>query len=107
MAYRVNVKPSDISFEVNDNETVMAAAVRQGFTWPSVCGGVGECGVCFVEGLDPNKVAQPTSFEGSVIRRMAHRAKHGGIIRLACRLMPGSDIELRKVGPRPSKPQAG
>ncbi len=95
-----NLQPADLSFKVEDDETVMDAAERQGVVWPSVCGGACECGVCFVEVLNPEAVDDPSPAETTVIRRMAQRAKRGGVIRLACCLKPTVDVELFRVGPR-------
>lgn len=34
--------------DVRPGEPVLAAARRQGYRWPSVCGGEAMCGTCFV-----------------------------------------------------------
>lgn len=100
MSFRVLVLPSDLSFVAEENETVMDAAIRHGITWPSICGGQQECGVCFVEVINPEKVEDSSGVEASLIRRMAHRGKRGGVIRLACCLVPKEDVELYRLGPR-------
>jgi ferredoxin len=46
---RVRVEPSGIELAVADGETVMAAADRAGYRWPTVCGGLAECGTCTLE----------------------------------------------------------
>jgi ferredoxin, 2Fe-2S len=45
----VRVEPSGIELETEPDEAIMSAARRQGYRWPTVCGGHGECTVCFVE----------------------------------------------------------
>jgi len=43
----VRVLPADAALEVDAGESLMAAAGRQGWFWPTVCGGNGECGTCW------------------------------------------------------------
>jgi len=95
-----NLLPADLSFTVEDDETLMDAAERQGVVWPSVCGGACECGVCFVEVMNPEAHDDASAAELTVIRRMAQRAKRGGVIRLACCFKPKGDVDLFRVGPR-------
>ena len=44
----VRVLPADAVVEVAAAESLMAAAQRQGWFWPTVCGGDCECGTCWV-----------------------------------------------------------
>jgi ferredoxin, 2Fe-2S len=44
----VRVLPADDVVEVDAGESLMAAARRQGWFWPTVCGGDCECGTCWV-----------------------------------------------------------
>jgi ferredoxin len=44
----VRVLPVDAVVEVAAGESLMAAARRQGWFWPTVCGGDCECGTCWV-----------------------------------------------------------
>jgi 2Fe-2S ferredoxin len=44
----VRVRPVDAIVEVAAGETLMGAARRQGWFWPTVCGGDCECGTCWV-----------------------------------------------------------
>jgi ferredoxin len=34
--------------DVEDGETVLQAALRHGYRWPSICNGDGVCGVCYM-----------------------------------------------------------
>lgn len=45
MPHQVTIKPSDHAFTVGDGETVLAAALREGFTLPYGCRN-GACGSC-------------------------------------------------------------
>ena len=44
----VRVLPVDEVVEVAAGEALMAAARRQGWFWPTVCGGDCDCGTCWV-----------------------------------------------------------
>jgi ferredoxin, 2Fe-2S len=44
----VRVLPADAVVDVAAGESLMAAAQRQGWFWPTVCGGDSECGTCWV-----------------------------------------------------------
>jgi len=44
----VRVLPADAVVEVAAGESLMAAAQRQGWFWPTVCGGNCDCGTCWV-----------------------------------------------------------
>jgi ferredoxin, 2Fe-2S len=44
----VRVLPADAVVEVATGESLMAAARRQGWFWPTVCGGDCDCGTCWV-----------------------------------------------------------
>ena len=45
----VRVEPRGIDIEAEEGETIMAAALRAGYHWPTVCNGQGTCRVCRVE----------------------------------------------------------
>jgi ferredoxin, 2Fe-2S len=44
----VRVLPADAVVDVAAGESLMAAARRQGWFWPTVCGGDCDCGTCWV-----------------------------------------------------------
>jgi len=44
----VRVLPADAVVDVAAWDSLLAAAQRQGWSWPTVCGGGGECGTCWV-----------------------------------------------------------
>ena len=44
----VRVLPADAVVEVAAGESLMAAARRQGWFWPTVCNGNCDCGTCWV-----------------------------------------------------------
>jgi len=58
----VRVLPVDVVVEVAAGESLMAAARRQGWFWPTVCGGGCECGTCWVvveEGAEQCSAMEP------------------------------------------------
>src|SRR3954468_4662086 len=48
----VRVQPLDIDIEVEPGETLIEAAWREGYDWPTVCYGQAECTACHVVVVD-------------------------------------------------------
>ena len=44
----VRVEPIGVTFRLAEGETLIQAAWRQGYDWPTVCGGRAECTACHV-----------------------------------------------------------
>ncbi len=92
MSFKVVVQPSGRSFEVDDGETVLEAALRQGVGLPYGCKN-GACGSCrgrIVEGRVTHDAHQATAMNAEDEARGAS---------LFCRARPDSDlvIEAREV----------
>lgn len=81
----------------------MGAARRAGIKWPTVCGGLGECAVCFVELVDDDGLQPLTNAEKTVLGRSTNRPRHGGVLRMACQLQVNHDLEVWRIGIRPPK----
>lgn len=99
---KVSVKPSGIDFEVDEGEAVMAAALRQGYKWPTVCGGFGQCKTCYMyvlEGEENLLPPMPLELEGLEVLSNAV-SQDRGAVRLACQLKLTGDIVVKKVGVR-------
>lgn len=98
----IQVEPSGVSFEVEAGETIMAAAIRNGFTWPTICGGRGTCKTCVFLTLAGGAnllAAEPWEVEG--LETIAETLPNGGEgWRLACQAKATGDVTLRKVGVR-------
>jgi ferredoxin len=63
----IQVEPTGISFETYADETIMAAAIRNGYTWPTNCGGQGTCKTCvfmILEGEDNLTEIEPWEATG-------------------------------------------
>jgi ferredoxin, 2Fe-2S len=85
---RVHVDPIDVTFELGPDETLIAAAWREGYYWPTVCGGRGECTACHV--VVEDEVLEP------VITKRDPRLT----IRLACQLKVRGPVRVHKKAVR-------
>lgn len=96
------VCPSNVEIAVHPGETVMAAAQRAGYRWPTVCGGEGTCRTCYLEvadGLDNCSTVDQLEEEGIA----ALKRPNDGRTRLACQLHIAGDVTVVKRGVRPTK----
>lgn len=99
---KVSVEPSGAEFEVGENETVMAAALRQGFRWPTVCRGFGQCRTCYAYVIEGEENVVPaTALELESLEILSNAAAQDrGAVRLACQLKLTGDAVLKKIGVR-------
>ncbi len=99
---RVVVEPARVAFEVEDGETIFAAALRSGLTWPTICGGQGACTTCvclILEGHEHLSAIAPR--EAASLHKVAETLPdNGNGWRLACQTSVTADIRLRKIGVR-------
>jgi len=97
----VRVEPAGIELDVAPGETVMAAAVREGYRWPTVCGGLAECGVCVLRILSPGDIQAPSPLETARLETVPERRlEPDARWRLACQLRvwgPGLVVHKRGV----------
>ncbi len=93
MAYRVSVQPSGHEFEVEDGETVLEAALREGFAFPYGCRN-GACGSC-----RGRIVAGTVDYRGPLPPGISPEEAAQGDA-LFCSAYPESDlvIEMREIG---------
>jgi ferredoxin, 2Fe-2S len=97
----VRVEPAGVEFDVRPKESVIAAAWRAGFQWPTTCWGQAECGVCAMEILEGAELLDPTGkVESDRLRSLPRR--EGGGRRLACqtRVVGAGTVTVRKPGVR-------
>lgn len=103
MTPEAHVLPLDVTISVAETETLMAAATRAGYYWPTVCHGDGDCGSCAVvvergaEHLPP-----PGPVERNTLARGLQAREPRA--RLACQLRPSGPIQVRKRGVRLIEP---
>lgn len=102
----VRVEPAGIVIDVGPSETLMAAAVRAGYRWPSICGGLADCGICVMEVVEaPGEQSEPASeLEALRLATVPERLLYPqATLRLACQFRPGgSDAVVHKRGVRPA-----
>jgi ferredoxin len=101
----VRVLPAeDVVVQVSDGETVMAAAQRGGYRWPTVCHGEAQCQVCFVTARDGDISRPPPGpVEAEGLATLAERLSfEPGTVRLACQFRPTADCTVYKRGVRPT-----
>ena len=99
---RVTVQPMDLELEVEDGQTVMAAAHAAGYVWPTECEGNASCGLCVSiirEGLD--NCGEMPEGEQETLQRTMGRVDPSR--RLACRLTVSGPVSLTKRGVRPKE----
>ena len=95
---RVRVEPDGFVFDLQPEETLMAAAQRSGYYWPTVCKGNAQCNRCVVRVLEDNGFAPmaPVERAGLVAVRWSLRGEDAAE-RLACQLRTQTDAEGESV----------
>ena len=88
----VRVEPAGVDIPVDDGETLMAAAVRAGYRWPTVCGGQAQCGVCILKVVSSSELPPPAPLEAERLAIVPERQLWpDAVLRLACQLRVESD----------------
>jgi ferredoxin len=99
----VHVMPVDVVFEVETGESVFGAAARTGYSWPTTCGGLADCGSCIsniTEGVE--NCLPPADLERETLGRVRPgRHAQDPAFRLACQLQVSGPVSLTKRGVRP------
>jgi ferredoxin len=105
----VRVEPAGLTFEVQAGEAVMTAAVRAGYRWPNICGGLASCRTCFVAVLDGHDhLSAIDPIEQAGLDSIRRTRPEGELTRLACQLRLTGDATVRKRGvSREHHPTAG
>ena len=98
----VRVEPSGASIEVRPGETLMAAAERQGYHWPTICHGQAACTACsIVLGHDPEAYEPAGPLEREGLALLEGRSYYEGkVVRLACQAKVVSSTVVTKRGVR-------
>jgi ferredoxin len=95
--------PAGVVLDVEADETVFAAAARHGYSWPTTCGGVADCGSCIsniTEGIENCRPPQDLEKE-TIARVRPGRHQYDLAFRLACQLKLTGPVTLTKRGVRP------
>lgn len=100
-AYPISIQPGDITFDVAEGETVIAAAWRNHYYWPTICGGRGECTAChlFIEDGSDNAVP-PEPTELAMLEGVRARTRSDLPVRLACQLRTTGPMTVKKKAVR-------
>ncbi len=98
----IEVEPARITFDIHADETIIQAAWRNGYTWPTICGGQGTCKTCVFQILEGFEHLSPVeAWEDTGLRSLADSLPNKGQgYRLACQAKVHADIRLRKIGVR-------
>lgn len=98
----VTVEPSGLVLEVESGETLMGAAARAGYRWPSLCGGDGACSICWVEVLGGSEhLSEVSAGEQETMELVPALVRRTRTVRLACQARVGGDVTVRKPGVKP------
>lgn len=90
--FKLKILPSNKTIEVNENETVLEALLKNGVYIENVCGGKGICGKCAVKVLNG-------TLSGPTMREKQWQSILGSNVRLSCqaKLLSDSEIELAET----------
>lgn len=93
----VTVHPSGVRLFPEPGETVFAAAARQGYRWPTVCGGMGTCRTCVMVVESGRENCAPIGDLEAEGLDALKEAKDG-LHRLACQTRVTGDVSVTKRG---------
>jgi adenylate cyclase len=102
---KITVRPGGNVFEAGPDESIMAAAQRNGFRWPTVCGGKATCRTCvFTVNEGAEHLSEPNKLEAEAMKllRRPRAAAATEIVRLACQARTTGDLTVTKPGVRPN-----
>jgi ferredoxin len=96
----VLVQPANVRLDPEPGETVFRAAARQGYRWPTICGGNGTCRTCLMiveDGRENCSSIGDLEAEGLD----ALKEPKDGVRRLACQTCVTGDVVVTKRGVKP------
>jgi 2Fe-2S ferredoxin len=100
-SFPVRVAPDGIILQCRPDETLIQCAWRSGYYWPTICGGVGDCGACRCEVVDGEGNVSPLDdVEALMFRTNPRMSQAGRAVRLACRMTVSGPVEVFKNGVR-------
>jgi ferredoxin len=102
----VRVLPLDVEIGVRPGESMLAAAQRQGYFWPTRCRGQALCTSCLFEDVSDGDGFHPVEpREQEVLESLSEsRAKRAGRLRLGCQARPRTATTVFKRGVKPAEP---
>jgi 2Fe-2S ferredoxin len=89
-----------VQIDVLPDETLIEAAWRCGYDWPTVCYGQAQCGACMVAVIAGAQHLQALPEDEAEALRIlrGRRVPRGAVRRLACRLKFDGPITVEKRG---------
>ena len=97
----VHIRPLGIDVTVEDCESLMDAAERLGYRWPTLCGGVGMCTLCWVRveaGTEYVSPMQQLERDALDTYRWDEGARPEGDVRLGCQIRLSGPVTVFKRG---------
>ena len=102
----MHVEPIGADIEIAPGETIIEAAWRLGYHWPTTCYGQATCTSCHVEVIAGDEHLSPVGDEeyDALAYRLSGSARRDMTrVRLACRAQPHGDVTVRRPGVRPPR----
>ena len=102
----VLVLPIGVTFELAPGESLMSAAQRRGYYWPTICKGNAQCNRCAVTVIDGGGLEPRSQAELAGLRLVLWRdgVEHAAD-RLACQLRAHGHAVVQKRGVRAPGPE--
>ena len=102
---RVRVEPLGIVVDLEPGESVMDGAERLGYSWPTLCGGVGMCTMCWIRITAGHEHASPMQqLERDALETGRwHNGHPEPDVRLGCQLRLSDDATVHKRGVNKAK----
>ena len=95
----VDVQPGGFVLSVCDGETVMAAAERLGYRWPTLCHGEATCSICWAQVLSGEQnLDAPGEAEQATLELLSPQLRAGRQVRLACQAASAAVSSARSAG---------
>lgn len=108
MSAAVRVEPLGIVVHVELGESLMAAAERAGYQWPTICRGNAQCNRCVVRVIDGSGLEPYSATELAGLRAVRWRGiAEDHAERLACQLRVTGAAVVEKRGVRLREAAAG
>jgi ferredoxin, 2Fe-2S len=95
---QVRIDPSGIELTVDDGESIMAAAQRAGYYWPTICKGNAQCNRCVLTVTEDNGLTAMSSTELQGLRAVRWRDEDEPNERLACQVSVNGTAVVEKRG---------
>ncbi|WP_160777594.1 adenylate/guanylate cyclase domain-containing protein [Stappia sediminis] len=91
---RLESRPDNVSFDCEDGESVLSAALRAGLPMANACGGIAKCSTCRIWILNGGEnCPEREGAESDLAGKLGFAAR----IRLACQLRPSGDVTFRRL----------